>query len=416
MENNLGDEKKKINDNEPLFIEKDHKGLKWFIIIAILLLILGGLSIFYYFKIYNNPKLVIGNILKDVKEEFKFEDTTELETFKFSGELDIDLGFADTSLQNIAEIINNIKLQYILSCDGDDYSALEIFTKYKNESLLNAKMILEMKENLGYLYLDNLYDKYLKFKLDNNNNNNHFESNVDYEILVNGVFDALSKSITKDDFERDEDKTSINGSIKEVYRNSFVINRGNYQRIMKTFITELRNNEQFINEIGKINKDNDFKEELNTMLEEIDKEIFEDVIKINFYTKRSLKQELLKLEIVQNSEDGDINISITSNNDNKITIDIVDSDDNKITMDIKINSDTNFLINFNFENGDDYVKIHLNSSIQELDKLDRIETKPSIDGEKLTEDDQNKIMTNLSQNETLLKLLNDVMNIFSPTM
>ena len=185
---------------------------------------------------------------------------------------------------------------------------------------------------------------------------------------------------------------------------------------MKTFITELRNNEDFINEVNKLNKKVDFKEELNTMLEDIDKEIFEDVIKINFYTKRSLKQELLKIEMVENNEDNSTTLSITSTSDNEVTIDIFDNDDNKMTMDIKVNSDTNYLINVNFEMGEDYVKLHLNSSFQELDKLEKIDTKPSVDANKLTEADQNKIMTNLSENKTLINLINDVMTIFTPNM
>jgi len=417
MENNLEKEKQntKVND-ESLFIEKDHKGLKWFIVITIILLLLGGSSIFYYFKIYNNPMLVIGNIFKDFKEEFKFQDIDEIDTFKFNGELDLDMGFEDASLQSIADIINNIKLQYILSSDGNDYTSLELFTKYKEEKLLNAKMVMEMKENLGYLYLEDLYDKYLKVSLDEDSTSTAIKTNVNYEIITNGIFEALSKSINEDDFERNEDKTDINGSILEVYRNSIIINRDNYQRIMKTFITELRNNDDFVNEINKLDKDIDIKEKLNTMLEDIDKEIFEDVIKFNFYTKRNLNQDLLKIEIVQNTEDGNTNITITPTNDNEVTIDILDTNDNKVTIDIKLNGDTNFLINLKLENDENYVNAYLNCSFQELDKIDKINTNHSIDINKLTEADQNKIMTNLSENKTLINLINDVMTIFTKNM
>lgn len=415
MENELEKEiqNNKIDD-EPLFIEKEHKGLKWFIIITIILLLLGGSSIFYYFKIYNNPMLVVGNIFKDFKEEFKFQEINDINTFKFSGELDVELGFEDKELQSIADIINNVKLQYILSSDGTDYSALELFTKYKNEKLLNAKMVLDMKETLGYLYLEDLYDKYLHFDLEETDDT--LQLDVNYDVITNGVFEALSKAINEDDFERSQDKTDINGSIEKVYCNSLVINRGNYHRIMKTFITELRNNSDFINEVNKLNKEVDFKEEFNTMLEDIDKEIFEDVIKIKFYTKRSLKQELLKIEMVETSENDSATLSITSTSDDEVTIDIFDSNDNKMTMDIKVNSDTNFLINVNFEMDEDYVKLHLNCSFQELDKLEKINTKPSVDANKLTEADQNKIMTNLSENKTLINLINDVMTIFTPNM
>lgn len=415
MKNDLEKESQNIKiDDEPLFIEKDHKVLKWFIVIAVILLILGGASIFFYFKIYNNPMIVIGSVFKDFKEELNFQENDDIETFKFSGELDVDLGFEDDSLQNIADIINNVKLQFILSNEGTDYTALELFTKYEDKKLLNAQMILEMKENLGYLYLEDLYDKYLQFNFDEVSDT--VEADINYEVIVNGIFKALSKSINEDDLERSEDKTDINGSIEKVYRNSLIINRGNYHRIMKTFITELRNNNEFINEINKFNKDIDLKEELNTMLEEIDKEIFEDVIKINFYTKRSLKQELLKLEMVQNSEGGDYTLSIIKNGEDKLTIDMFDDNDNKITMDIKVNSDTNFIINFNIENGKEYVKLHLNGSFQELDKLDKINTKPSMEIYKLTENDQNKIMTNLAENEALINLINDITNIFALTM
>lgn len=411
MENNLEKENKKIDD-EPLFIEKDHKGLKWFLIITIILLILGGAGAFYYFKIYSNPMFVIGNIFKEFKEEFNFQEDDDIETFKFSGELELDLGFKDDSLQNVADIINDIKLQYILSSDGDDYTSLELFSKYKNESLLNGKMILD--KNYGYLYSDDLYDKYLQF--DTEEIEESIENDINYEIIMNGLFNAVSKAINEDDFERDQDETDINGSIEKVYRNSLIINRGNYHRIMKTFITELRNNNEFINEINKLDKELDFKEKLNTMLEDIDKEIFEDIIKINFYTKRNLKQDLLKIEIVHNSKDVDTTLLITSSSENQVTFDIFDNLDNKMTMDLKLNGDSNLIVNFNVNKGEDFIKMHLNCSFQELNKIERINTKPSIDINKLTEDDQNKIITNLSENQTLIKLINDIMNIYSQTL
>jgi len=413
MESNLEKEKQNTKiDDEPLFIEKDHKGLKVFLIITIILLILGGAGVFYYFKIYSNPMLVIGSLFKEFKEEMNFNEIDETETFKFNGEIDVDLGFEDASLQNIADIINDIKLQYILNSDGDDYTSLELFSKYKNESLLNGKMILD--ENYGYLHLDDLYDKYLQF--DTEEIDESVEVDVNYEIVMNGLFNAVSKAVNEDDFERNEDKIDINGSIKKVYRNSLVINRDNYHRIMKTIITELRKDNDFINEVNKIYKKVDFKEQLNTILEEIDKETFEDIIKINFYTKHSLKQELLKIKIVHNSEDVDTTFLITSSSENQVTLDIFDNLDNKMTMDLKLNGDNNLIVNFNVNKGEDYIKMYLNCSFQELDKINKINTKPSIDINKLTEADQNKIITNLSENETLINLISDITNVFTPTM
>lgn len=405
-------------DDEP-FIKKDHQGLKTFIIMVIILLLLGGASLFYYFKIYNSPILVIGNIINSTKNSFKIPNTKNINAYKVSGALDLDLSFNDKEAQKLADIINDIKLQYNLSIDtNNNYGIMELHSKYQNDKLLNLKAILDNEDETAYIYLEDLFDKYLKTTIDVTDVTNETTNNetINYEIIITGIYNALSNAITEEDFERASDETNINGKITKVYRNSLVINQSNYKRIMTTIIKELRDNEEFITEINKLNNNEDIKDTLNEALNEINESTYEDIIKINFYTKPSLKQELLKLEIVETSEDGNYNIAFTNTNKTNLTIDFTKDNEQIATLNINRNSDTNMIINCKFNTDGNEIKFSLNMSYKELNKIEKINTTQNIDINNLTEDDTTKIITNLTENEVLLKLINDIKNIFSISM
>jgi len=418
-------EEKNINtkdnfDDKP-FIENDHHGLKVFIVIAIIFLLIGGGIIYFYFKIYNNPMFVIGNILNNTKESINnIKKLNDIKKLKLTGALDFDLDFENQEYQKIANIINDINLQYSQSIDlNNNYSTVGFYTKYKDKKLLNIKGILELDKQTGYIYFDDLYDKYLKTDLKTTTDTNIDEENVENintNTIIDSIYKAFEKAIKKDDFKREQTTININGEKTKVYCNSLIIDHNNYQRIMTTITKELLNNKEFIKEMNKINENNDTEKQLNETLTEIQNSTFENIIEINFYTKANLKQDLVKIEIKETNKETIYNIIITQTNEYETTITFKENDNELGIITLKNTNANNISIIFDFKLHEDIIKISLNLTYEEINNLGKIDTTNYIEIENFNNIEQQKFAENLSKNEALIELINDINTIFSLKM
>lgn len=414
MENNVLNE----NKNEEPFIEKDHKGLKTFIVIAILLLLLSGVSFFCYYKFYNNPKVVIGNILNNSKKLFKTPDKI-YDISKINGSIDMDLKLENQELQKIGKVINDIKLQYNLSVNNNDkYGIFEIYSKYQDKELLNVQVALDDKNNILYLYLEDLFDKYLKMDINVEISDNINTEKINDDVIVSSIANALDEALTEDDFKREKDEVIINNIANKVYRNSLVIDNNNYKRIMTTFIEKLINNEEFIKEMDKINTNEDTKEKLQDILEEINNQNFDIVLELNFYTATNLKQELVMCELVyfENSINNTNSVTFVPMSENEFIISFIEGEEEIATISLKRNSNNNILVSLEANSDGNIIKFNFNASYEKLDKLDKLDTSKNINIEDLTNEDQSKITDNLMKNEALIKLINDISTFFSQSM
>ena len=414
MENNVLNE----NKNEEPFIEKDHKGLKTFIVIAILLLLLSGVSFFCYYKFYNNPKVVIGNILNNSKKLFKTPDKI-YDISKINGSIDMDLKLENQELQKIGKVINDIKLQYNLSVNNNDkYGIFEIYSKYQDKELLNVQVALDDKNNILYLYLEDLFDKYLKMDINVEISDNINTEKINDDVIVSSIANALDEALTEDDFKREKDEVIINNIANKVYRNSLVIDNNNYKRIMTTFIEKLINNEEFIKEMDKINTNEDTKEKLQDILEEINNQNFDIVLELNFYTATNLKQELVMCELVyfENSINNTNSVTFVPMSENEFIISFIEGEEEIATLSLKRNSNNNILVSLEANSDGNIIKFNFNASYEKLDKLDKLDTSKNINIEDLTNEDQSKITDNLMKNEALIKLINDISTFFSQSM
>ena len=410
MENNVLNE----NKNEEPFIEKDHKGLKTFIVIAILLLLLSGVSFFCYYKFYNNPKVVIGNILNNSKKLFKTPDKI-YDISKINGSIDMDLKLENQELQKIGKVINDIKLQYNLSVNNNDkYGIFEIYSKYQDKELLNVQVALDDKNNILYLYLEDLFDKYLKMDINVEISDNINTEKINDDVIVSSIANALDEALTEDDFKREKDEVIINNIANKVYRNSLVIDNNNYKRIMTTFIEKLINNEEFIKEMDKINTNEDTKEKLQDILEEINNQNFDIVLELNFYTATNLKQELVMCELVyfENSINNTNSVTFVPMSENEFIISFIEGEEEIATISLKRNSNNNILVSLEANSDGNIIKFNFNASYEKLDKLDKLDTSKNINIEDLTNEDQSKITDNLMKNEALIKLINDISTFF----
>ena len=143
---------------EETFIPKTkHKFLK----ILLAILIVAGLGVgayFLYQKKFNDPKSIVSHILETASNS-DLVINKEAGKYKVNGIVKIDANLGEEDAK-VTEILKDIKYQFSGEVDlKDSIANLDVNTKYKDEKLLDFKAYLE--NNIYYVLLDGIYDKYL---------------------------------------------------------------------------------------------------------------------------------------------------------------------------------------------------------------------------------------------------------------
>jgi len=153
------------------------------------------------------------------------------------------------------------------------------------------------------------------------------------------------------------------------------------------------------------------KEELKKQINEIKNEFKQDdTIEISLYLS-IINNDFIELELIYN----DIRITLTKEN-NEINYKYYDSLIIKYQGYISIKEENeHYQVSFSIEDIEQEMTIELKTSIklefnQDIDILD---TNNAVDINSLTEDDYNKITTNISNNENLKNLLEDFISLFA---
>ena len=134
-----------MEKEEELFIPKTkHKALK--IILATLLiigLITGGYFLYQYK--FNNPKVIINNILDSVKTNIDSEINKfdEKEKYRVNGYIKMDANINKKDLP-IADILTDLELQFNGEVDKtNDIANVTLSTKYRDDKLIDVKAYYE---------------------------------------------------------------------------------------------------------------------------------------------------------------------------------------------------------------------------------------------------------------------------------
>ena len=173
---------------EEKIIEKNHTFVK-VLIVLLILLILGGAGYFYYAKVYNNPMTVFAKIKKlDINKDVLNTSLNINEPFKAAGNIDLNLNTTNKEAQKEVDLINKTAIQYDLAMDVNKKIVNgSINTKYDNQKLLDTNLYYE--NNTLYIYLQEIFDKYISMPLEITETTSESQDNYDY----NKVFKCLSK-------------------------------------------------------------------------------------------------------------------------------------------------------------------------------------------------------------------------------
>ena len=396
---------------EELFIPKTkHKGLK--ITLAIVLIMAMGVGgYFLYQNKFNNPKQTIMNIIdSDIHSINNLIESDKNNKYKINGLIKLDATLPDT-YEDLATIIRNIDLQFSSEVDLENkLGNIQLNTKYKDKKLLDITSIYE--NNTLYILLNDLYNKYIKISLNdiNNKNNNtkipEFNIEIkDIKVLYNSYYKALKEALSKLEYATENTKILIDGKELNV-KNNYTVLKGNAtKKFIETFLNILSNDIDFNNVLKKLKIENAFKELIGSLNEQI----LNNTIKINFYTKGIIKQELIseKFEFIVDNKTTEFKLD-RINNDEKIII--IKSNDVDINIKIK---KTNSVLNLNVIANilKTEIKFDFNANYEKINNITNIDVSNSININEITEETIKEIEEKTENNNALKALIEDINKI-----
>ncbi len=396
-ENNFNvDETRNTNSNEMSneFVDAPKRKILLVITIIIILLIIGFASFIFikkYFENQNSIKILISNSFDTFEEKISEKNN---QNAKLSLKLQ-----NNSSHDDIIKLLSKIDFSMDISIDYENMlidSDYQI--NYNNQKLLNANIYTE--SDAGYIMLEDIYDKYIKFDL-KDLSIIFSQSNIkDQIIVIESIRKALDLSL------KDEYFTIIKETVdgEKVTKTTLILDQKNYNSLKKDIVNTLLKDTKFLESYAKLKEIEveDVKTSLNDSLSSNDEY---DTTNLSLYTNKS---KFIKLEISDSSN----NISITKDGNNyDYTLDMADShllygtvtvilEEDNSTINISVNDDAS---NISFV-------VTIDASVQKIASVEKKDITESIYASDITESELEKIQNNILNQEGIMNFLNDIIS------
>lgn len=385
--------------DESFFTEKEirkaSRGNAAPIIIVILVIVaLAVLAFFggkYYLSSKNSIKIFIDTSLNKLENNITDSGTT-------SGDLTININGDTTSKEGkIFKILNNLDLNINYGIDTkENITDVNIKTNYYSDELVDANIYIE-DGNL-YLYLNELYSKYIKYNYKKDNSNSNKISNEDYKIIVSSIRTALNESLKEEYFTKSW--TKVNG--KSVNKVELLLDDKNIKIINENIINNLKNNNKFISSFSRI---------INKEETEVKKLLDNEVKKINnnkyLDTKISLYTSITKFVMLEVSNK---NVQTTINsNDNGFVYEIMDKENNNTyngTFKIDIKDDN--ITYSNITKNDSSLVMNFSGTIKHNTKIEKKNVSNNILLEDITDKEYKEILSKIFNNKAFKRISEDI--------
>ena len=367
-------------------------GLAVAIIGILVLLILGGLGIWYYTT--NKADVMVNKIIDKVLDgvTFKNEENSEI-TY------DLSLNIKSENLESEAlDIINNTKIKGSIYINSKDkYTLINLGATYEDKELLSFDAYYN--DNTIYLQEKSIYDKYVSInipeELQTEINNMYTINEKDINIVKKGIKNALKNALKEETFIKEKVDTNINGKSTKANSLKLIINDENRKEILTKISKYLKDNDEFLDSMSNLTDSTS--QEIFNSLESLTENY------TNTYTTTTvilyttgITNELAKVDI--KSEQNEKEVSRVVCESDTCDIQII-NDGEQMNMNILMN-ETSSTIKINGKMGEDDVSLTLNLK-GNYNKKDAPKINESVNIDEISEEDMNTIMTNLGEKEEI---------------
>lgn len=368
-------------------------GLAVAIIGILVLLILGGLGIWYYTT--NKADVMVNKIIDKVFDgvTFKNEENSEI-TY------DLSLNIKSENLESEAlDIINNTKVKGSIYINSKDkYTLINLGAIYEDKELLSFDAYYN--DNTIYLQEKSIYDKYVSInipeELQTEINNMYTINEKDINIVKKGIKNALKNALKEETFIKEKVDTNINDKNTKANSLKLIINDENRKEILTKISKYLKDNDEFLDSMSNLTDSTS--QEIFNSLESLTENYTNTytTTTIILYTT-GITNELAKVDI--KSEQNEKEVSRVVCESDTCDIQII-NDGEQMNMNILMN-ETSSTIKINGKMGEDDVSLTLNLK-ENYNKKGAPKINESVNIDEISEEDMNNtIMTNLGEKEEI---------------
>ena len=420
-------------------------------IIGVLIVLLGCLGVYYFFFKPTNQNVyytAIDNVTSYFGNNIKVFQDKVVNPSKVTGSIDFNLKTNDSSLKDLANIINRLRINIENDIDfSKNYLSSNYNINYNNSSLINVGTIINDKDLL--VSLGELYPK--KIKISDFNASPIITLAIDdtYSRLVDELSEIIKDSLKENYFS--SEKTTITYNNKKVNVTDYKLtlkNEENYE-LQYNILDGILNNEFITSTFSYILGVDE--SEIKTYLEDARDEVnpqdyqdfFEDNDIINEFNVYMDNNKVLKVEIISNDNkmefilDNDhYNIYLNEEeagmlkiNNQSISYELND-DLYKLKIDIgndNINMEINseeYTFSFNLKEDEDSITgslvlseedvpteltMSINLKKEKVNNISIEDIKDYVESNSLTEEDYNTISENITKMPGLLSLVSDIL-------
>ena len=213
------------------------------------------------------------------------KDNTVTSNGSVAFDLTLDSETFGTSLDSLVSVINGLNVNYQYGSDPKNNN-----TYVKLNSDINAKDFIDMelyqKGDKQYIYLKDIYDKYIE---SNSTNlvNTQSDKTGDTIYLVNKIKTSLIASLKTSDFTTETKTIDVNGISMVTDKISLKLNDKRMKEIVKVVLTDLKNDDKAISIINSLSgSETNTKDSLNEAINSIDeKTLLEKDVTFDIYVK-----------------------------------------------------------------------------------------------------------------------------------
>lgn len=257
-------------------------------ILIFLVVVLAGLGGVYAYM--HTDEYIVGSSIKsfnNIKDnyfpalnynmEFKDKVTNEgTMTFK------LETSYDEASMYS--KILKDLKLNYKFVVSNNDILADVLMIK-NNEELAGVKVLYQ--ENKGYLYLKNIYDKYIDLEIEEEIEQTTTE---ELNLLVEVSLESLQTRFFEKELEKSEAEITIDGKKVKVIANKIEYTEEEILNLLNSVIADIKANEEANKVAQKVIEDFE-NYNLDEEIEDLDKEhmsIFSYIIYTDKLTSKTL--------------------------------------------------------------------------------------------------------------------------------
>lgn len=390
-------EEQQNNVNEPnqgfeKILDEKKTGNKSGIAIAVIvLLILSGLCIYYFF--FRNKEMsakefyehAINKTVEIFNENLKENNTIAVGNFA----LDIELNSTD----DFMKLLNDIDLSIDYQIDlNEKLMLLDLDTKYKKTDLLGASVYL--MNDKAYLYSKDLLDKYLL--VEDANLEFTTPDNESTKVIINSIATAMKDSFKDTYFVKLEEDKLTNYQM--------LLEKEGLETFFKDLFAKLEADDEFLEAYAKyagIEKS----EVVETLKDNKEINAEEGKLQINAYVNSKMEVEEIKLIVEDYEEKAELTLKNIT--EEKFDYEIV-YDNTKLDGAIEYSEkdgNYNYTIVVNYKDDEQKFKFTLTGSTKDAITVNKPTVSGAINIEDLTEEDQMQLIQAVYGNSALMEII-----------